>query len=455
MWRATLGYSRTALIGAASLGLIVAGLGSASGQEADEPAFSNGQAKATAVVARVAPGVGSLELGISSGVAVTDLKNNVAQAQAETLDLGLIGGVLTAEQCSGSDAVLTPDQLPQASRVDNRSGDAEIFEDEYPISGATIGGGRKHVLATGVPASKAVSEVVATFGSLLTLDAGRAEATTEVIPGEARVARAAVTVDLDIGGIIKLSALRWSATHRTGTDPSAGATFDLGTASLLGVPIPLESLTAVETTLNQVLFYSGVTIEFPKIERFTEPADLIRMTPLRIILRDSPAGKDFLGPVLNLSRVQREQLFDQIAAVYCATAGALLLGDIGVSVASGTGFLKIEIGGAEATSGELVLESPFGDAVAPFEPTVAPPPFRTPVVPPSPVVVPGANRPRPAASTGPVEDHCESTHPLRDTGCAHGALMALGLVGLGATVGVGALDWRHQRRRRAGAEVPT
>jgi hypothetical protein len=32
--------------------------------------------------------------------------------------------------------------------------------------------------------------------------------------------------------------------------------------------------------------------------------------------------------------------------------------------------------------------------------------------------------------------------------------MALGLVGLVATVGVGALDWRHQRRRAAVVGTP-
>ena len=288
------GYARTAIVGTASAGLLLVTLGTAAGQD-DPPAvpFANGTAKATAVVARVAPGVGALELGISAGVAVAEIKNTIGQAQAEALDLGLIGSTLTAESCLGDG--LPPSALPSALRVDSRGGDTSADEDEAPVDGATIGGGRKHVEAATTPAARAVSTVAGVLGPLVTFDAGKATSSTEVIPGKARVARSQVNVSIDIGGAIKLSGLRWEAIHRTGTDPDAEATFDLGTASLLGVPIPLESLTQLETTLNTALASSGVQITFPKVERFTTPADLIRVTPLRILLKDTPIGKAALG----------------------------------------------------------------------------------------------------------------------------------------------------------------
>jgi hypothetical protein len=448
-------------VGVATVLIIGLGLSPAIGRERGQEErsggteFSNGTAKATAVVARMAPGVGSLELGISSGVAVAEIKNTVAQAQAETLDLGLIGTTLTAESCSGS-AVLTADQLPQAARVDSRGGDTSLTEEETPVPGSPVGGGRKHVEARTDPAARAVSTVLGALGPLLTFDGGNAESRTRVIPGEAREAEASVDVNLDIGGLVRLTGLRWEAFHRTGADPRADATFDLGAAALLGAPIPLDSLAAVETAINEVLTPSGISISFPEVQRFTEPADVVRITPLRILLKDTPLGQQTLGPVLNLSRTQREQLFDQIAAVYCNAAAALLVGDIGISIASGTGFLAVEIGGAEATTGELVLESPFGeettavvtDSLLPtpqapgLPPAVAAPP-------PGPATI--AEQGAPAAAVGPLEERCESAHPLRQTTCSRGALMAVGLAGLAATVGVGALDWRHQRRRAAAA----
>ena len=451
MWS---GYRRTALVGVASAALLLATLGTAAGQE-DGPGpsdFENGTAKATAVVARIAPGIGALELGVSAGVAVAEIKNTIGQAQAEALDLGLIGSTLTAESCLG-DGVRQSD-LPNPLRVDSRGGDTSASEDEAPVDGATIGGGRKHVEASTRPAAEAVSIVAGVLGPLLTFDAGKATSSTEVLPGEARIAHSQVNVNIDIGGVIELSGLRWEATHRTGKDADADATFDLGTAALLGMPIPVESLQSVETTLNTVLESSGVQITFPTVERFTTPSDLVRVTPLRIVLKDTPVGKAALGPLLNASRSQREQLFDQIALAAPCAAGALLVGDIGISVASGTGFIEIEIGGAEATTGELVLENPFGEGTPPPSDAVLP----NVVVPgvPSPILAPpGPASPRPAASVGPLEDHCESAHPLRDTGCSKGALLAVGLIGLAATAGVGALDWQHQRRRRArAAEVP-
>src|SRR6188508_2442317 len=106
-WRTRTGYRRTIVVGVLSAGVLLVGLRPASGSPAapDAPAaaeFSNGQAKATAVVTKIGPGVGNLELALGSGVAVSELKNNLAQAQAQSLDLGLIGTTLTADGCEAA-----------------------------------------------------------------------------------------------------------------------------------------------------------------------------------------------------------------------------------------------------------------------------------------------------------------------------------------------------------------
>ena len=222
-----------------------------------------------------------------------------------------------------------------------------------------VGGSRRW--ATAEPLAGSVATTVASFGDLVTVRGGRAEAVTEVIDGAARQAHATVEVGLGIAGLIDLSGLRWDAIHRTGKDPIAEASFDIGTARLLGIPIPLDSLADLEKVINDALAPVGITINFPKVERFTEPADLVRITPLRIVLKDSPTGKAVVSPVLDVTREQRSQMFDTLAAAICEAAGALLVADIGVSIVGGTGFIVIEVGGAEATTGELVLENPFGE----------------------------------------------------------------------------------------------
>lgn len=463
-WRVTSGYRRTALVGVTSVVLLVWGLGSASGQATDpaatEAPFSNGIAKATAIVTRVAPGVGSLELALANGIAVSELKNKLAQAQAQSLDLGLVGTALTAGTCRNP--TITPDQLPQPTRVDNRHGDAEATTDEFPIADSVLGGGRESAWATTVPLAGAVATSAASFGPVVTVRGGQARATTEVVDGAARQAHATVDASLEIAGVIDLGGLRWDAIHRTGRDPRADASFDVGTAKLLGVPLPLESLADLETTINEVLAATGISVQFPTIQRFTKPADLVRVTPMRIVLKDSPVGKTALSPVLDLTREQRGEMFDTLAAAICDAAGVLLVGDISVSIVGGTGFLAVEVGGAEATTGDLVLENPFGDPIAPpaspigpvtAGPSVLPPSAPGFVPEPAAPTAPPAGAPKPAAAVGPLEELCETIHPYRSPSCSEGALAPLGLLGLVATVGVAALDWRHQRRRAAA--VPT
>jgi hypothetical protein len=463
-------------VGTATVVLVVAGLAPARGEAGESTgaasqktaaaAFSNGVAHATAVVSRVAPGVGSLALALASGIAVSELKNTLAQAQAQSLDLGLIGTTLTAEGCTGGAAAVTPDQLPQPTRVDNRQGDAQATTDEAPVADSALGFGREFAKASKTPmAAEAVATSAASFGPVVNLSGGRADARTEVIDGAARQAHATVEATLSIAGVVELSGMRWDAVHRTGADPHASASFDPGTAKVLGLPVPVDSLVTLETLLNQALAPSGITVTFPKVERFKEPADLVRITPMRIVLKDSPAGKTALGPGLDLTRAQRGQLFDTIAGSFCQAAGALLVGDIGVSIASGSGFLAMEIGGAEAQSGDLVLENPFGSLIAPST-TGAPvlgtpltggtaPAVATPAAGPSAPV--GAAAPQRTASIGPLRSICETIHPRHSPDCSRGALLPLGVAGLLATAGVAALDWRHQRRRlaTAGSTGPT
>lgn len=448
-------YTRTAMVGAISLGLVGASLGAAQGQDSPAAPFRNGQGTATAIALRLAPGVGGLQLSLASGVSVAEFRNDFAQSQSEALDLGLVGSVLTAPSSCTGRSILPAESLPTATRVDNRQGDSELVRDAYPTGSSTFGFGRMEARATSTPSATARSQAAALdLAPLVKIDPVVAEATTGVVDGVARESHATVETSITILGALTLSGLRWDALHRTGADPVAEATFDLGTGSLLGLPVPLEALGDIETVVNNILLPTGVTVTFPRLERFTEPADIVRMTPLRISLKDSPTGTQVVGPVLTLAREQREQLLTTIATSICELAGAALLADIGLSIVAGTGFVTIDIGGAEATTSDLALGNPFGDGEAP--PATVPgalPPIPTfggttggPAL-----TVPPATQP--VADVGPLRDRCETVHALSDTDCSKGALLVVGLVGLAATAAVGALDWRWQRRKLARAEV--
>ena len=444
-------FRRTLTVGSVCACLALgATLTSASAQDAPAAPFSNGKASALARIARYAPGVGSLQLGIGSGVAVSEVSNTLAQAQAQTLDLGLIGTSLTAEQCDGSPGSVKPEQLPQPITVDNRAGDTSKAADSYPVAGSTLGGGREEASATTAPASTAsVSGVGSVIGPLATISGGKADAATRVVDGKAREAEANVVADLDIAGVVQLNGMHWHAFHRTGEDPSVLGTFTVASATAGPVPLPADQLGPLQDQINTLLEFSGVTVELPRLEHLTTPNDLVRVTPLTITLKDSPAGKTAVGPVLNLTRVQREQLFDQIASAYCKAASALLVGDISVSVISGTGFMTMEIGGVEAASGDLIAGNPFGDftPLTPGDATISAPAGAT-FANGAPVAGPAGSAPTATATDlGPLAAICESVHPTRHPLCSRGLGVPVGIAGVVATSGIAYLDWRRQRRR--------
>ena len=229
------------------------------------------------------------------------------------------------------------------------------------------------------------------------------------------------------------------------------------TAAIVGgVALPLDSLALVERAANAALAPLGISIQLPHVVRSTVPTDRVQVTSLRIMLKDSPAGKIALGPILNLTRAQREQLFDAARrAIYGPAGAALLAADVATSIVSGSGFLSIEVGGVEASSGPIAYHDPFGpgpSAGSSFPATTtfpALPTLATPSATGSVPLVPGAAPSAGAEVVGALTQGCRSLHRDHPLGCSSGLLVPVGIAGIAGAVGVAALDVRHQRRRRA------
>ena len=428
---------------AAAVGLAASGLMPSGAQEAPEVRIMQGSAaSATAVVAQFVPAVGGVNFAVSAGVALSKVTNQVAVAQAESLDFGLVGLILSALQ------VVPASELPQPLIVDNRKGDVERDETDYPVVGEQLGAGRKRVQATKVPASRAQADVATAVSSLLTISAGHADAVTTTLSPTTREGRSSVSVDIDIAGVVQLSGLRWEAHHRTGSGAVSTASFAVAHAIIGGVAVPTESYAELGALINAALAPSGIVVRLPMVERTSAATDLVRVTALEVELRDTELGRATLGPILDLSREQREDLFDQVNAAYGPAGIALLVADIMLTIAGGQGAVTARIGGAEASSGDLALVDPFGDpgSVAPAAPAVTPGAVVLPPVASRPTMSRSvaAGTSRPVATT----ERCRSIHAERPRGCSEGSLLPLGLAGLAAAVAVGGLDARHQRRHR-------
>jgi len=296
---------------------------------------------------------------------------------------------------------------------------------------------------------------------VFTLSGGRSDAVTKIDPGKARIADATASADINIAGIVDLNNAQWRATHRTGENPSQTGSFSVDSTTAGGVPVPVDQTQPLEDAINQALTTTGITVSLPKVQHITSPNDFVQVTPLEIRLQDSPAGKTALGPGLNATREQREQVLNQLYSMYCQAEGAGLVADIGLDIASGTGFLVIDIGGVSATSKAVEYQNPFG-VIAPFTPPPEVEVQATPAVAPHPVVVPatpGSTRVIPPSTssvaaappsqivhTGPIEKVCQTLSPAKRPACSTGKGGALILLAIGLTGGFAYLDWRHQRR---------
>jgi hypothetical protein len=368
------------------------------------------------------------------------------------VDFGLIGTSLTAERCGGQDGYLAPEQLPAPTQVDNRGGDASASSTEAPIAGP-FGAGSEEAAATTQPASRAVS-VSAPVGlsPAFVLDGGRAVAETQVLP-DGREAVSTVEASLDLGGVVRLDSMRWTARHHTGVAEDVSGAFSIGALELLGVPIPGDAAAPAIDAVNAALAPSGLRIELPVVERLTEPVDLVRVTPLRIVVEDSQLGATAVRPGLDASREIRSQLFDALVQLDCGLANFFLIGEISLGVASGTGALVIDIGGVEARSEELVVEDAFGTQLPAATPSPlpaqpiplasAPEPALPPVV--AAPTAPTAPSAMPTAQPVRGERRCESVHSFSWPSCSEGAAGAVGVIGAAATAAAAVLDFRRRR----------
>lgn len=449
------GFARSGMaagVTIAVVGALLVGPSSSAAPLQATQVVDDGTGLAGATVLSVAPATGALELAITSGQARAETTGGLAQALARSFSLGLIGSSLTAEGCDGGDPLVEPEQLPAALRVDNRGGASRQTSSEVPLLLPVLGVGTETVSADLVPSAKASSITAdAALSGLLTLGGGRSEASSTVLGTKGREAKATVRLDVDIAGIVKLTGLRWDARHRTGDERQVEGAFSIGGLEVGGVPIPLElpleSLEPVGQVINTALAPLGLQIELPRVERITTPVDLVRVTPLRLLVEDTPLSNG-VGPALDLTRDFRLQLYDELIKAECSIGSLLLVADIVTGVASGTGALVLALGGVEASSADVVEENPFGDAPGLPAPSVPASPVLvggTPITPGT--VLPGELTPAAAVERGPSTRTCESTHP-NGPACSVGAAGVAGIVGAVATAGLAVLDLR---RRRAGA----
>jgi hypothetical protein len=487
----------TVLVGGSGL---LAGPALAGGADGAESAFVPGSGTAAARLVRLAPRTASLEFGISGGVARADYQGaSLARAETQTLDLGLIGLVLTTGSCGG-DAPLAPDQLPQPFRVDSRQGARE--ERRQVAGGDIVGAGNEAVQAT--PGAASAAEISGAFlrlGDAFSVTRGVSRTEAQLVPGRGR--RAGAQVDLDevvlAGGAVRLAGLHWRADHETGANSRATGGFSVARLEIAGRVLPTDTPAALAAAFEQAgreMAGRGLRLSAPQLTGTASGG--VQVTPLVVSAGGSDSAAPLLGPAVAAAQPVRDGANERVGGckgpggkISAGLGGAYIVVDGVLAGLTGSGGAADELGGVSVATEGATFDDPFGlrlpgpvgtggpapvadpaTAHAPREPEAEaaeadggfelsigspvavasrPPAARQPTAP-TPAVAADTS---PVAAGGPSMLRCVSTHPAGGDGCRTGRGAAAGTLAAALVAGLFALDWRRSRRARLRRPGPT
>lgn len=312
-----------------------------------------GTASASAQAIKVNPTTASLSLGITFGTSLAGYTNQVAQAEARGIDLGIIGSTLAGEGCDGGDPTLPAEDQPQPLRADSRDPNASQLKTEQEKYVPLIS---KSVRADATPFGEGESVVagLTATGAFLDLGTAKSKATTRLVNGT-REAVASVDISgINIAGVLELSGLRWESVSRSGAVDESTGTFTIGKLKVLGQTLPTNDAFAALEQANALLGQLGIVLTYPK----TRTAAGIRfIDPLKISIVPSQTRDSVSQLVLGLIQPVREQLVDILLAQDCGNDTYITVADIVLGSVTGAGSLSLELGGASTKSEELKTTS--------------------------------------------------------------------------------------------------
>lgn len=426
--------------------------------------FVLGTATGIAQAFALAPRTGGFAYTVTGGSSIADYRGTLAQAESQSLNMGLIGTSLTAQQCDGSAPTVQPDQLPQPLIAESDKGNSSKSADQIGISqsGVLAVGGHETVSVTTLPSSTASFD-----GNNLTIP-GVVQATgmttsaaAKLVPGKARTATADAAVGRLslLGGVVVLDHLHWTADQRSGAGSYARGAFTAGDVIVNGKAQSgsADALATVFAAVNAVLAPSGLHVSLPVTKK---TANGISISPLSIGIDDSTLGGTVVNPVLTASQPVQEQIQKILYGFSCKFGTAFTVEDIGLSAIDGTGGADLVFGGVSASSDGTTYANPFGSVSlgsssaalgSPSTPggssTVAGLPGGATPPNAAGVGAPGGTAPQ-LAGNSRVSASCATTSPANWPHCSNGSALVVGLLGLAAVLGIGGGDWLATRRRR-------
>ncbi|HVB93442.1 MAG TPA: hypothetical protein VND67_03905 [Acidimicrobiales bacterium] len=471
-------YLRTAvalvLFAATTLTLIATSPGGAS---ADTGTFYNGTSTATASALALVPSTGGLGYTITLSTSNAEYEQALAKATSQTLNLGVIGTVLTTSSCNKPPAVAAS-QLPQPVALENNAAPPDrTMTVAGTFNGSGAGAGVEHASVTPTPSASANTEGGA-FGAAGALEISGLDtsAVAQVVSGNTRDVTSSADVGQIslLGGMVVLKGLHWDATEESGAVSSSTANFSLGSMVLAGVTLPTPNPTQLASAIgivNTALSPTGFHITLPVVTQTTDSHDgngaTTKISPLSIGIDSSALGAAVVGSQLSGVQPLRTALDNAFIAANCQLANSgLPIFDIALGVPAGGGGLDLNFGGAGVNINADPPINAFGSFglagnTSPSDSSGSAPVFTpgdagTPAIPGTSGTsgtsdtTPASSGPSGAQSLGPTTktSACASLSGAGGSCSGGGAAVWIGLVALGLLLAAFAWDFVRQRRRR-------
>ena len=259
------------------------------------PEFVPGSVTGRARALRVGGFTGGLEYALTFATALARAQGTQANAQAQAIDLGVFGLILTQPtKCTGA-PILPPEQEPRPLRVSSVGG--AHSGSKTTLDGQFTKAGTEKASATTEPKGSAETRIGALdLSPAIKVDGLQSLADASIDAAkQTRSTTASTSVGaIDIAGIVRLEGVRWSVERTTGKIDEHSAVFTVGRILLAGAPLPTApaELGGTFTAINGVLAAVGVALEPPAV---LEKADgSIELTPLKVRI----GGVDELNPLL-------------------------------------------------------------------------------------------------------------------------------------------------------------
>ena len=328
--------------------------------------FLNGEAEASAETFGLNVTQGNANIGFTYGRSIANYRDTTGTADAKALDLGVLPTLFGVEQCDGSAPILNPATFPASSRVDSTDPSAatlrplQAFQPGLGERPAGPLAGDQEATATPRPSSRAATRSQRADMYVLAVTGGSTEVTTRLENG-VREARAVSTAErlTVFGGLFTFVNPRWEAVARSGAATTTGGGFTFERATVLGTPRSpqqvMADLAAFRDGLEQLLAPFGVELQLPTVEI---DQGRVRVTPMRFMIKDMPWGAQVIAPFLGDIQPLKEVLTRQLLEEDCKNESSLLLLDVILGVAGGSGSVQVVAGGVEASTAATDFSSP-------------------------------------------------------------------------------------------------